>query len=167
MALLLAPLLASGSCSATYCSETCDPCFETCKCHHECDHASVVGGTGSLRLESHVSTHVIGDDGTVVETFGPIVGLSVRALRPGALRAHELPETSDFVRFADAVLRVNAERLGRSDGWSVASVERFGATTAVLLERADGAPDSLAFLYERSGDLLEIVRHTVLPLRER
>jgi len=155
---LLAPLFWGGSCTVAgfHCSEDCDPCVSTCKCENNqhCDHPLSIGDEAAVRLE-HYAYAVVADGVSVSETFGAILGLSVARALPG--RDHE---RGDLVRFADGVLRVNAPLLGDARGWRLGSVERFADATVVVFE----APDSsIAFLFDRAGNLLEIVRESAAP----
>ena len=155
---LLAPLFWGGSCtvSAFHCSEDCDPCVSTCKCadNQHCDQPLSIADEGALRLE-HYAYAAVADAGSVSETFGAILGLSIARVLPG--RDHE---RSDLVRFADGVLRVNAPLLGDPRVWELGSVERFSDATIVVY----AAPSaSIAFLFDRAGNLLEIVRESAAP----
>lgn len=153
-ALLLIPLLCGGSCSvaARYCSDDCDPCWESCGCSDvPCTHPLSAGG---LPLDGEPAAIELREDGTLVRTIGPLVGWSAAASARG--RGFERP---DLVRYADALVRSNPSLFGEARGWALAPLESLRDGHLVVLERADALA---TFFFDRSGAVtwIEIQRAT-------
>ena len=148
---LLAALLCGGSCRVSYCSDDgCDPCVQQCKCRKTCQAASI-DFESAHRLADYRLAIVEDPDGAQVRIVSGIVGLSL-AFVPGA---HERT-AQDHLRFARGVIEVNAALLAPRGGpWEPEPVQIF-ETAVVIPFRRIGAEDSLAFLFDRLGNLVEI-----------
>jgi hypothetical protein len=161
VALLLAPWLAAGSCTivAKSCTDTCDPCAEGCFCEDRpCTHPL---DAGALALDAAPVGVELRGDGSLVQTIGPIVGLSAAATSRG--RAFE---RADLVRYADALVRSNPELFGAPRGWDVLPLEPLRDGHLVLLERADALA---TFGFDRAGAVtwIEIQRAASAESGER
>lgn len=147
----LVSILAGGYCAVAVCSEHCDPCVEQCKCHTTCNQA-ITHDFGELhRLRIYRLEVEVDREGGFVRRFSGIVGLSLTFAY--GTREHT---ADDFARFARGVLEVNRGLLSaRGARWSGGAVEDFGASILVGFQR-DEADDTLTFLFDRAGNLLEI-----------
>jgi hypothetical protein len=110
--------LCGSSCTAAVCVEHCDPCFEQCLCHTQCQHA-VLDLQTSHKLSKYRLEIADERDGTTVRTISDISGLSLD-LADG-VREHT---SADFVRFAAGVIEFNGLLLQSRRGlWTPQPVE--------------------------------------------
>jgi hypothetical protein len=142
--------LCGSSCTAAVCVEDCDPCFNQCLCHTQCNHA-VLDAQTSHKLSKYRLAVAEQRDGTIVRTISEISGLSLDFA--DGLREHT---SADFVRFAAGVIEFNGLLLQSRHGlWTPRAVETFdGAVVVPFASTESGA--SLTFLFDRRGNLVEI-----------
>ncbi len=142
--------LCGAVCEVSYCSEDCDPCVQQCKCRHNCNHGFLDFETAH-RLASYRLIVAADPQGGVVRTFSELVGLSLDFA--DGQREHA---AGDFSRFARGVIEVNTDLIPtRSGPWTPDPVETFETAIVVPFHR-DGTEDSLSFLFDRRGSLVEI-----------
>jgi hypothetical protein len=142
--------LCGSSCTAAVCVEHCDPCFEQCLCHTQCQHA-VLDAQTSHKLSKYRLEIADQRDGATVRTISEISGLSLD-LADG-VREHT---GADFVRFAAGVIEFNGLLLQSRRGlWTPQPVETFDGAVVVPFASTESR-GALTFLFDRRGNLVEI-----------
>lgn len=155
--------LGGGSCQASYCSEDCDPCLAACRCKTSVCYQTSATFQATHTLAGFDLVEEELDGGTVRRSFRAIEGLSVQ--RAGG---PTVPDARDCARFAQGVIATQpatfAPRAGEDGGaWALDAVLPCDDAWVVQFRRS--TPDrravpadaeSLAFLFDARGDLLEI-----------
>jgi len=154
--LLLVGGLCGDSCTVAVCKEDCDPCVQQCKCSGSCANGLAYDFGTVHRLTAYRLISEQGAQGETGRTLTEIVGLSLDF-------AHGPVEHSaaDYTRFARSVIDVNERLLApRGTQWIPEPVQMF-QTAIVVPFRGAGAQESLEFLFDRRGNLVEI--HEAYP----
>jgi len=151
LAIFLVAGLAGSACVVAVCKEDCDPCIQQCHCSGTCANGLGYDYTTAHRLSSYRVATSSDAEGAVARTFSDIVGLSLD-------RAHGPVEhaASDYARFAEAVIDVNAWLLapgGRE--WAAEPVLVFGSGVVVPFHGEDER-ERLELLFDGSANLAEI-----------
>ena len=157
-AFLLVAGLSGGSCQISYCSEDCDPCVAQCKCRTTCHHGLAYDFETVHRLSTFRLAESIDSGGLRSRTISDIVGLSLElAGRPAD---PSLRSPGDFTGFARAVIEVNPGLLApRGESWTPEPAQVFQTALVVPFRGGsteDGLGESLDFLFDRRGNLVEI-----------
>jgi len=159
-AVLLVGFLSGGSCQASLCFEDCDPCVQSCICK-TCDQQPGLTLPESFyRMSAFNLTVLVDPEGGRLKIFHEVLGLSL--LRLYGSGPHDPLEVQ---RFSEGIVSVNREVLEppRAGAWVFDSIEQFPTASVVTFRRVSGGLEiegsSLALLFDRVGNLIEIDQH--------
>lgn len=162
-AFFLVSALCGATCQASFCTEDCDPCVQTCICHDRpCGSGSALAFEPAHRLVAWRLSAGLDTGGGEVRTISEILAPSIR-------RAYGVEEfgESDLRRFAEGAIDVNDVLLAppRNVGWwTFDSVDVFETAVVVSFHHRVSTPhgvrdvegSGLSFLFDRAGNLIEI-----------
>lgn len=149
-------LFAGGTCEVGvhYCSDDCDPCVQVCHCTATCPHSLALDFQDAYGLHRHVVAIEQREDGRWTRTYAALTGLALdRALGPGD---HDAPAIELFAR---NVVVANPEAFGVERDWTRLALERVDGGVVLSFGARDGGDRALVFLFDRAGNVVEIVLH--------